>query len=559
MKKSVIMLSFSVLVLCFCLGILACADENVYCTEHKLTYVEVEPTCTEAGFLYIQCLNCPYEEKTNFVPAEGHVLTSKNVVSPSCTTEGYTTGKCAVCEETVITDFVSALGHDFSENTVKPSCTEQGYTQYVCNACNYSEIGNYTNPTGHKYGKIIVVTSAKCEMNGLGIYRCTVCNNEINVDIPATGHSYLEKITEPTCEEEGYTTYICKKCECSYSDNYISALGHSVAVCEFKEADCTSDGFVNGSYCERCGKVFEAEKIIPAKGHTEIIDEAVEATCTDAGMTAGKHCSVCKKVLAEQEKIAPKGHCYELLVVEPTCTENGYTVYKCVRCDEAFTDEFTNPKGHSFGINDEYCSICGAVNPDYIGYERGLTMALADDICGESSTTDDSTTNTLISTTVINQPDYSENLTPLTETVMYTEANCSEAPTQSVQSVLPETATAAKKTTNPVKINGEWINKKQKKASIKKINKGKKCFKLYWKKVSGITGYQIQYSTDKKFKKNKKTVTVNKNKTTSLKVTKLKSKKKYYIRIRTYKLSKINGKKVKVYSSWSSIKSVTVK
>lgn len=96
---------------------------------------------------------------------------------------------------------------------------------------------------------------------------------------------------------------------------------------------------------------------------------------------------------------------------------------------------------------------------------------------------------------------------------------------------------------------------KPKKTSIKKLSKGKKKFTVTWAKVSGIKGYQIQYSSDKKFKKNNKSVTVTKQKTTKATVKKLKSKKKYYVRVRTYKT--VNGKKI--YSSWSKVKSVKTK
>ena len=68
-------------------------------------------------------------------------------------------------------------------------------------------------------------------------------------------------------------------------------------------------------------------------------------------------------------------------------------------------------------------------------------------------------------------------------------------------------------------------------------------------------GYQIQYSTDSKFKSGNKTVTVNKNSTTKKTISKLKAKKKYYVRIRTYKTVKVNGKSVKLYSAWSKAKS----
>ena len=75
---------------------------------------------------------------------------------------------------------------------------------------------------------------------------------------------------------------------------------------------------------------------------------------------------------------------------------------------------------------------------------------------------------------------------------------------------------------------------------------------VQWKKKSKITGYQIQYSTDSKFKKNKKSIKIKKAKTTSKKISNLKESKKYYFRIRTYKSS---NKKTR-YSKWSKVKSV---
>lgn len=73
-----------------------------------------------------------------------------------------------------------------------------------------------------------------------------------------------------------------------------------------------------------------------------------------------------------------------------------------------------------------------------------------------------------------------------------------------------------------------------------------------WKKKSKIMGYQIQYSTDSKFKKNKKSIKIKKAKTASKKISNLKESKKYYFRIRTYKSS---NKKTR-YSKWSKVKSI---
>ena len=96
---------------------------------------------------------------------------------------------------------------------------------------------------------------------------------------------------------------------------------------------------------------------------------------------------------------------------------------------------------------------------------------------------------------------------------------------------------------------------KPKSTKTKKVKSSKKAIAVEWVKTKGVKGYEIQVATDKKFKKNKKTVTVKKQKTTKTTVKKLKAKKKYYVRIRTYKI--VNGKKV--YSSWSKIKSVKTK
>ena len=84
--------------------------------------------------------------------------------------------------------------------------------------------------------------------------------------------------------------------------------------------------------------------------------------------------------------------------------------------------------------------------------------------------------------------------------------------------------------------------------SITSLSAKDNGFKIKWKKKSSITGYQIQYSTNSKFKKGNKSIKIKNAKTISKKITKLKAAKKYYVRIRTYK-----GKK---YSKWSKVKSI---
>ncbi len=83
----------------------------------------------------------------------------------------------------------------------------------------------------------------------------------------------------------------------------------------------------------------------------------------------------------------------------------------------------------------------------------------------------------------------------------------------------------------------------------------KKTATVKWKKDKSATGYMIECATDKKFKKNKVTVTVSKYKTVSRTVKKLKAGKKYYVRICAY--AKSGG--TKVQGNWSKSKTVKVK
>lgn len=118
--------------------------------------------------------------------------------------------------------------------------------------------------------------------------------------------------------------------------------------------------------------------------------------------------------------------------------------------------------------------------------------------------------------------------------------------------------------TATVTVTGKGACKGSKKVTFKIVPKstgllsvaaGKKSATLKWRRQTvQTTGYQIQFSTSSKFT-SPTTFLVKSNKTATRKVTKLKSKKKYYFRIRTYKT--VSGKKY--YSAWSKSKAIKVK
>ena len=123
------------------------------------------------------------------------------------------------------------------------------------------------------------------------------------------------------------------------------------------------------------------------------------------------------------------------------------------------------------------------------------------------------------------------------------------ATTQPTDSSATATSTASTDSSKTTKVS------KPKKTSIKSVkNSAKKTITVKWKKVSGASGYVIEYATNKSFKKAKK-VTVKKAGTVKKVIKKLKKGKRYYVRIRVYKT--VSGKKY--YSGWSAKKSVKIK
>ena len=93
------------------------------------------------------------------------------------------------------------------------------------------------------------------------------------------------------------------------------------------------------------------------------------------------------------------------------------------------------------------------------------------------------------------------------------------------------------------------VVKKPAKAKISRVASGKKALRPYWKKQSGVSGYQIRYST-KSSMKSAKTKTISGASKTSYRITKLGSKKKYYIQVRAYKKYGTTT----IYGNWSSVK-----
>ena len=241
-----------------------------------------------------------------------------------------------------------------------------------------------------------------------------------------------------------------------------------------------------------------------------------------------------------------------------TCTENGIKSYKCVKCGEVIS---TSPAPLA-----EHTRITVKENiiPATLNTTGSYDEVEKCSVCGKEFSRTPVTVPKLISianakVTGIKAKTYTGKATSQAVTVKLGTKTLVKGTDYNVTYKNNKNVGTATVTITGINAYGGSINKtykiNPKGTSLKKVTAGKKAFTAIWtKQAKQTTGYQIQYSTSSKFK-NAKTVTVKKNKTTKTTVKKLKAKKKYYVRIRTYKTV---GKKI-YCSSWSKAKTVKTK
>lgn len=369
---------------------------------HALTYVSgKDASCELHGSIeYWYCTECgkyfvddQSSRETSFedtaLPAKGHSLehcpyitAAENMPGQSehwkCTECGKLFGDENAGEEVRAEDvFQEPMGHSLIRVEPKAAgCTEPGTeAHYACTGCGakfFDEDGN--EPAQDTY-----------------------------LEIPASGHSYIDTVVPPDCAEGGYTEHVCAECGASLRDTGTDPKGHTTVYVPEKSPSHDEPGTHNHWVCLDCGAVFadkEAsvpapETVIPPKGH-EYVDSVASPTCTESGYTehicegcgdtyrdtetapAGhtlKHvdevkaaaqtpgciahweCEVCglrfrddqaKSLLSDEElEIPPPGHTYEDKVIPPTCTEDGYTEHVCSDCGDTYRDNEVVAFGHN--------------------------------------------------------------------------------------------------------------------------------------------------------------------------------------------------------------------
>ncbi len=344
-----------------------CGDiyiEDIAKTEHDYEDTVVKPTCTERGYTEHICKVCADSYKDDYTTALGHDYISQITKQVACETDGEKTFTCTRCGDTY-TEAIPATGHNDIVTVVEPTCTADGYTEHKCKDCGRVVRSDVTKALGHDYDSKIT-TKASCTEDGVLTYICTRCDESYTEKIPATGHKYNDVVTEASCDKGGYTLHTCANCGDSYKDNFIAPTGHKYTKTTVKQASCETDG-VNVYTCDTCGDSYS--EVLKAKGHVYASEITKKANCTDDGVITYT-CANCGDKYTEV--IKAKGHNYSAEVTKKaTCDTDGVKTFTCADCGDVYTEKL-EALGHTYGIsevvkptcdNDGYtkftCSVCG--------------------------------------------------------------------------------------------------------------------------------------------------------------------------------------------------------
>ena len=468
----------------------------------------------------------------------------------------------------VFTAFITKHSHDFADYIVPATCGEDGIGIHTCKTCFYS------------YQDVPEKATGNHDFDEKGVCKSCGYSDDAIVAIPI---SDFNNITVPAFED-----YVIYSFTAPHSGT-LTIEGHS-------------NGITMGVLLSEDMKTFATDN-----GSGEGMNFRLNAE-----VTAGANYYLAVSGLPREYEVSldfKAEHSYELIdTVLPTCTQQGYSVYKCTLCGNINKSGFEDAKGHTpaaatrenekpaactkAGSYEEVikCSVCGeelsrdvksvnATGHTPAAAIRENTVAATYDKEGSyDSVVYCSVCSAEISRKNVNVDKLKKtSLAKATVTGIKDKVYTEKALTQSVTVKLgsktlkngtdykvsyKNNKNVGKATVTITGINAYSgavtktfaINPKG--TSLSGLTAKSKGFTVKWKKQTAqTTGYEVQYSTDKNFKKGLKTATVTKNSTVSKAISKLTAKKKYYVRIRTYKT--VSGKKY--YSTWSSAKSVTTK
>lgn len=283
---------------------------------HTYRNYTVAATCDKAGSRYDLCTLCGVKANIVVIDAHGHNFATFAETAATCVVDGYRIYTCSYgCGEKLTIKWNSSAA-----DIAKVKDLEADDIAYL-KATGTHTYAKVTDADGKDTAEDawVIDKAATCVAAGSKHKDCTVCGARVIEEIPADANAHkfyrakVEEGNEPTCTEEGLKTKVCKYCGTKVDDEILPALGHTEG--EYRvitEATCTEDG----------------SKILTCAVCNVDIGEA-EFNDKDEFIGFNGEAVVIEKL----------GHKLVFShVVEPTDTEQGYSVYKCARAGCDYTE-----------------------------------------------------------------------------------------------------------------------------------------------------------------------------------------------------------------------------
>ena len=328
--------------------------------ENTTTVIETPATCDTDGVEALYCNDCETVLKRTAIPATGHdYKETKSVDETSKNGHILSYQTCEKCGgERIVpthqeTENSTALSKKYvwvGDNytyTCNATCVRAGWETYTCtyNGCTATE-RNYVQKAGHTVAKWTVVTKPTCTEVGKRTGHCSVCNKDVEEEIPALGHTYDEANPDKTIDNsatDGHITkhYTCSVCKQSFKKvEHVAWVEGSYTPNVITQPKCVIDGLERDT-CDICGETRNVT--LPANGQHEWEQTGVvNPTCTTKGRTNYK-CKNCGLTKSDNV-VEALGHDYQKVpdkCVAATCTQAGSDFYICAREGCSSTDKRT--------------------------------------------------------------------------------------------------------------------------------------------------------------------------------------------------------------------------
>ncbi len=192
------------------------------------------------------------------------------------------------------------------------------------------------NQKGKVTAKQVGIGIITCRTKDEKFYPCMITVKESKEHV----HEYTGEITlAPTCSSEGVETYTCS-CGVSYSKNVAATSLHNYEAV-ITAPHCSTYGYTT-YHCKDCGYSYQSDFQLPLDHDMEeqVIHEVDEDHC----MEYDKNYDVCKRCgyMYFQGGAGIEKHTFTSVVIPPTETEQGYTLYTCSNCGKEVKGNYTD-------------------------------------------------------------------------------------------------------------------------------------------------------------------------------------------------------------------------